>query len=312
MLTSKKSGRPPLLEDVALMQRRADLLATFDFQWTDFAWKLQRADTTRAIRKAFQPIRKRSGIEPYICESPLNGTWTELRALRRKLNDHGQQLGFAQEEEGKAKNGLDQVEGALRDGGSDEALERVRDMRKAKHEVAARVLLDRQQSINRLRHELRDREASISQSELLDFIQSGRYRTTPISLANAMAGLPYIRWRQSATRCQALYPGATPGLGYQMYLEVTRFLAEPPRNKADAVEQAKRQLLAKKNPLPHSVQEFRDKWYYLRLAIETVYDLGSPKAALPYKVCTEYRKRMSSPSRSDQVLAEEERLCFFR
>src|ERR1039458_936570 len=146
MQTSRESGRPPLLEDGGLMQRRGILLGTFDAQWTDFAWELQRAKTVSAVRKAFQPIRACSGIEPFILEPVHVGTWIGLRAIRRKLTDHAEHLAYAQVEEQTAKSRLERVEGALLDAGRDKALKQARDKRQRDYAVASRVLRNRQKS----------------------------------------------------------------------------------------------------------------------------------------------------------------------
>jgi hypothetical protein len=284
---------------MALRQRRANLLATFDIQWSDFAWDLQRAKTVSAVRSAFQPVRTCSGIEPFICEPNPAATWIGLRALRRTLTDHEDQVAYAQAEEQSAKNRLGKVEGALVDVGPNNALKRACDKRRADYAVASRVLQDRQESIDRLRRELRGTEARISQLELLDFIASKRYKLTPVSLANAMAGLPFVTWRHSAARCLALAPSAIPGLTYQMFLDLKRALADPPRTKRDAVEQVRAFLLAHKKPLPQSIRQLGLDFYFVRISIEAAYRRKSVKDALPYRVSSEYRKRSSSRSRLD-------------
>jgi len=308
MLIPKRRGRPLLLTDDALLQRRAFLVGTFDVQWTDFAWELQRAKSARAIRNALQPIHKRTGLEPFVYEPTRSSTWTELRTHRHTLDRRSRHITVAAEDELAAKNRLDKVEGALLDVGSDETLERACVKRKADYAAAAGLSRHLQESMVELREELRRREAHVSQAELLEFIASKRYTITPITLANAMAGLPFISWRHSAARCNELAVEVAVGLSYQMFQDLKRVLADPPPTKREAVEKVKAYLVGKKRPIPASVREFRAHWHYLRTSIEAVYDTRPPKTALPYRVSTEYRRRSSSRSRYDQVLEEEERI----
>ena len=45
------------------------------------------------------------------------------------------------------------------------------------------------------RAELESKEARFAQDEVLDFLRSGRYSFTPLHLANAIAGLPFVASR---------------------------------------------------------------------------------------------------------------------
>lgn len=46
-----------------------------------------------------------------------------------------------------------------------------------------------------------DEQAYVVQEEVLSFVLSKRYAFTSLNLANAMAGLPFMKWRQSSKRC---------------------------------------------------------------------------------------------------------------
>jgi septal ring factor EnvC (AmiA/AmiB activator) len=74
------------------------------------------------------------------------------------------------------------------------------------------ALVQLQSDINRLKTEEKsldkkslDQEAYVYASELLDFLHSiGRYAVNPKSVANALAGLARMRWRQSHLRCSRM------------------------------------------------------------------------------------------------------------
>jgi hypothetical protein len=122
------------------------------------------------------------------------------------LDRRARQIAVVFDDELAARNRLDKVEGALLDAAADEILQRACVKRKADYAAAAELLRHLQESMVELRKELRRREAHVSQAELLDFITGRRYTISPTSLANAMAGLPFIAWRHSAARCNELAP----------------------------------------------------------------------------------------------------------
>ena len=61
-----------------------------------------------------------------------------------------------------------------------------------------------------LRAKLKNLEACYAEIEVFKLIQSRNYRLTPQTFANAMAGLPYIGWRQSLKRCAKIPLGLKP------------------------------------------------------------------------------------------------------
>ena len=63
--------------------------------------------------------------------------------------------------------------------------------------------LQLEQKQRTLEARIAEEEAGFAQQELMRFILEGRYELTPLNLANAMAGLPYMAWRQSFKRCMA-------------------------------------------------------------------------------------------------------------
>jgi hypothetical protein len=155
---------------------------------------------------------------------------------------------------------------------------------------------------------VRRQEAHIAQSELLDFIGSKRYTLSPLSFANAMAGLPFISWRQSAARCRRIKAAQHFPLQYEMFQEVARALVSPPKTVENAIEQAEKYLLTNKRQSQLSIQRLREEWYFFRVAIETAYANKTERTAMPFKVFAEYQRRTATRSRYDQVMQEEGRL----
>src|SRR5215470_8147412 len=80
---------------------------------------------------------------------------------------------------------------------------------------------------NNIAQQLEEARVSFARSELVKYCLSDRNRLNPRRLANALAGLPFMSWRQSATRCVKLetdrdrVPG---GFHYQTYRVVVRII----------------------------------------------------------------------------------------
>lgn len=59
-------------------------------------------------------------------------------------------------------------------------------------------------------------------SHLLDYLHKQRYKLAPLNLANALAGLPDMGWRESFVRCSRMPRCSPEMLPYQMFKVVAR------------------------------------------------------------------------------------------
>lgn len=305
----RKRGRPSPINETSLRSKLSDLHGAFEYHWAEIGWKLQRARTIAAVRKALQPITHlRSSVELFLHESTETTSMKELRESRKATDGLRIGLRKANAEERETAERLERALGALKDMGPDDQLQQLCEKRKRRRADISEKVQELRNRLEASEHRVRRQEAYIAQSELLDFIGSKRYTLSPLTFANAMAGLPFISWRQSAIRCRRLDAGHRFPLQYEMFQEVARALATPPKTAEQAIEQAKKYLLTSKRQSQLSIQWLRDKWYFFRVAIETAYADKTERAAMPFKVFAEYQRRTSSPSRVDQVMQEEERL----
>jgi hypothetical protein len=214
----------------------------------------------------------------------------------------------AMEDERCAKERLERALGALKDSG-EEQLAQLVESRTKTHVAAVELVAGLKGKLEKCHDDLRSKEAYIAQSELLDFLCSGRYALTPLNVANAMAGLPFVAWRHSATRCGRTAANHGYGLYYEMFQHVAKALASPPGTAEAATEQVKKYLQSKRRTGAYSIVKLvEEDSYLLRKSIEAVYAALVPKSALPYRVFAEYQRRSSTRSRYDLVMQEEERL----
>jgi hypothetical protein len=295
---------------VTLFHRRDTLLGTFEFHWAEIAWELQRAETLKSIRQALQPIPepRRYEFEPFLYEPTKKATFKELREQRRAKDGLGIEFRKALPEEQEAKRALDNLLGALKERVPDAQMKRLLERYQRRNSAAKERVADLRIRSDAAENSLREQGAYIAQSELVDFIGSQRYTLSPLSFANAMAGLPFIRWRQSASRCVRTKANHAFRNIYELFIEVQRALASPPQRAKFAIGQVEAHLKKSKRQSKYATQTLKEEWYYLRVAIETVYSRKPPKDAIPYRVFAEYRQRSSARSQLDQVLEEEERL----
>jgi hypothetical protein len=153
-------------------------------------------------------------------------------------------------------------------------------------------------------------EAYFCQSELLDFIGSGRYRPVPLNFANAMAGLPYMRWRQSFKRCQRISRSITETICYEQFKLIRHAINGLPIS-CEQFETNLRSILMnpdRQGGHNYAIHELKKNWYYVTRAIEAAIRFASTVDALPYRIIAAYSFYTMSKSAVDVLLEEEYRL----
>jgi hypothetical protein len=152
-------------------------------------------------------------------------------------------------------------------------------------------------------------KASFARAEFVRFCQSNRYRLNPLNIANALAGLPHIGWRQSAKRCKNHPAPGADGRSMQVFKTIDRIVRLCVR-RSDLVGHAERWLRVQKAKRSLGVSDLQEKWYYLRWSIKTALEMN-PRVStrnLPFAITREYWKRISRPSNVDLLFEEEERI----
>jgi hypothetical protein len=144
----------------------------------------------------------------------------------------------------------------------------------------------------------------------LDFIGSGRYRLVPLNFANAMAGLPYMRWRQSLNRCQRISRNITETILYEQFKLIRRAIDGLPVS-CERFQDSLRSILMnthRDGRHNYAIQELKENWYYVTRAIEAAIRFASSVDALPYRVIAA-SYYTTSKSAVDVLLEEEYRLA---
>ncbi|MGC2119612.1 MAG: hypothetical protein WA644_11060, partial [Candidatus Acidiferrales bacterium] len=168
-----------------------------------------------------------------------------------------------------------------------------------------------------LEDQLRNGEVYLYCSELLSFLRSEGKRKralTPLNLANALAGLPYMRWRQSDTRCSKMPADSFAQHPYVVFRLVERlFLRVGARRGKSLAERFRAALLnlPKKENYPRD--SICQQWRDFRLAVEEVLKSKHQQAFIPYAITSAYLRNVSRPKTSlDNVRDSREKLSLPR
>jgi hypothetical protein len=289
------------------------LLRTFEYCWADIGWELRTATSFPEIRKALSvvPTEWHGDIEQFLCEQLQPSTPEEINRKRRAAERLSQHRRDTIPELKNAAERLERVRGALQANPNDPGLIALCRERENTHISLSRMLETLNEEIEKVSEQIRQQGAYLAQSALLAFIGSPRYSLTPLSTANAMAGVPFIAWRTSADRCEKEPASHGYGFRYETFQEIERALGLPlPLTAGEAKDRVKAYLLLGRHQKKQAVPELREKWYLLRCAIASTQPDRRNIGSLPYRICAEYQRRSSSLSQLDQVMLEleEERL----
>jgi len=330
---SRKKRRPEI-SNADLMGSRGNLFSLFDSNWADIAWQLENLYSPDDVRSALKVLP--ADCEEYAIRAllrPITVPETvplSRRALARRSDQLPDLIATAYRSVVKTSDRIHALERMLMKNMTD--ADRVARERTLTNKMtdAERVTLeaDLTEAVNRLhdeqethasliresnqvREELMDRRADFARLELVKYCKSDRSRLNPRRLANAVAGFPFIGWRQSARRCVKLETDKS--LGGHRYLvtrTIRRIVISWDQNaEADLVGHARR-YLEKRNPVPAEVfSQLRANWRFLRLSITEALAARPDLGALPYAIAYGYfRRTIGFPPEFETYLAEKERI----
>lgn len=231
----------------------------------------------------------------------------ELEALEKQEKKISALTRTAFEQEQVAREKLETATHAVNADPANEQLQLFKHRKEQQYSSAHNQLSALREEGERLDAKKKQKQAFYSQSELLDFIHSGRYSLTPMNYAKAMAGVPWVSWRQSAERLQDFEFHHPYGIEYEKFRIVEKALRTRPRSCAKAVDQLKTSLLRTKSGR-YAVKKLKSEWYFLKVSIDAVYQQKTDLPAIPYRVFAEYQSRTRAKSSADLLWEEEESL----
>jgi hypothetical protein len=295
-----------------LLRNRNELLFALEERWASFGWELQQAETSSNIRAALRRIQGITcrSLQIFCLKYRRESTLSQLEQALARLKRLSKKQKLAQSNWEKRKENSEATQSAL--GSTSNPQERLGILALCQESETALAKAFKSLKQTQTRRMLLDeavlrREAAFAQSELLNFIQIDRYASTPLTFANAMAGLPAIHWRQFMLRCLSFEKPAPCGLTYKRFSIVERVFSSPTANALEAVERMRTRLFQANGQDVGILNELAEYWYFLRRAIETVLDDTSAlEEDLPYRIFAEYQRRLGCQNQLDALQAEKE------
>jgi hypothetical protein len=309
-------GYPTQIDDDRLWNMRQHLRFLLETTWDEVGCRFQTVRTMAGLRLVLKPWEKRMEQEEHVVKALL---WNAERpATSRSLYRQRKQLGKLHDGYLSATGWIQQCWDSLerflvipaqqlspaeQDVIRDAIYDRARKLAHAGEECIA--LREQEKELELL---IKEGEAHFARNELLDFCLSQRYRLTPLDIANALAGIPFICWRRSADRCRKWKEDPAGGLSFEIFRILLRIVRANVR-RSDLMRDADKFLEAK-SPIGNNfaLTDLRENRYYLRRSIGAALEQGTRRAHLVAAISREYWKRKSSPTAIDHAFAEEERI----
>jgi hypothetical protein len=163
---------------------------------------------------------------------------------------------------------------------------------------------------NFLSRKLSDQEAYVSRTELLDFLQSRRYALNPRNLANALAGLPTMKWRQSFARCARMAFDSGPSFEYQIWEVISEVWSRRPSEfKEPPLDFFRDELLQLPKTLAYNRQFLWDNWSDMKVALQECWTQKPNPTSVPFVLSTTFvRLATQQKNPAERILAEQDRL----
>jgi hypothetical protein len=308
----KRRGPRTALTDEQLHTIRDQFVQIFEGEWAEIGWNLQRCKKPEDLIQIFSPLAEsRSWIAEPIAifcrrssELPSRVTLRKVRGERRDLVEPKSE---SEEDMRRAIEQLHQVDWALTQAKGD-SRRIVKQARKQRRKVAWKIKLQDRKLANAersLKTRLQSLEASFARQELFRFLKSNRYELTPPNLANAVAGLPHMGWRQSMRRCKKKPSHLVNGQRIQTFKSI-RYLAAGARKKSEnvLVRDFRESVIFLPSRYVVPRNELADNWFYLERAIRQAYRAKANPKSLPFVITKLYFEQLHSQSQVDMVLAQ--------
>ena len=307
-------ARPKELSDPQLHNRRDQLVQTFESAWGQIGFELRKCKNADDLIRIFLPLAEgymQNTISVFCQPSTEKASAASVRMVRAKLRSLAAPLWRVDEMRRDALGRLQGANAALSQAPKNVHRLVKGERKKCRKEVwkAAQEYRTLSDSRRGLEVQLPALEASFARQELIRFLRSKRYALTPVNLANAAAGLPYMGWRRSMWRCTKEPCVIANGLNYQVFKSISYLAANARKRTEDTLVTSLREgipLLPSRFRLPQA--ELAKDWLYLERAVRQAYRARPHPKALPFEITKRYLNQMRSRSQVDMVLAERAKL----
>jgi hypothetical protein len=312
----KVLGRKLSIEDGRLWGQRDSLVFLVETSWPEIGGKLARIKTISDVYDVLKVWEEQnrhntnSVAQTLLRKSTTPATANELNERRRRGGEMHVACLASDQVRDKCRTALETAQRALSPDLSetDRATVEEQIAKRTQKLAKAEAELESAQARDHDAQELIEKsETYFARAEFAQFCRSKRYRLTPLNVANALAGLPYVGCRQSILRCQRQTPSGANGGAIQEFSAIEKIIRSGTR-RSELIRHAEQWLKSTQNSKSHVVSELRKNWYYLEKAIQAALEARIRTDDLPFEITKDYRRRKSQPSNIDILFAEEEAL----
>jgi hypothetical protein len=314
-----KRGRRTMPDNFLLGARNA-WAALLEESWPEIGWSLscirdRPNNTIEDVKKAFEPV-KRTPHNPGLAaafyhESSETAKAADIRKNREELGKLQAQIHHTQVRYDELERSSREAEAALTvaSPGDEETIREEATRRLQRLHQMGDDLKKLRSEGEVLNKKLRDQEAYVSRSELLDFLLCKKYAVTPRNLANALAGLPWMKWRQSVSRCSSMSFNEAY-LHYRVFEVISKIWGDQSQEFEDPpIEFFQTKLLKISKKSGYARQFLWDNWSDLRLAIEECWKSKQTSTAIPFVLTSIFMRNVTRQKNpAERILAEREKL----
>jgi hypothetical protein len=328
----KKTGRPGINTE-QLLQDRDCVLQLLSSNWERIGWRLERARSLAALRKALRPLTRdqslRHLIAYFLRTSTEKATAARIRKTLEELGDELENSSVIQQRCNLLGQKYDEAEAACHLASERTKLALLLELKRRgrEFETCERELYASQCKLSDLETKLADQRAYFVQTELLRFKARG-YAHGPKVFANAIAGLPTVGCRRSFQLCSRSDSPLWPSLHFEVFRmiqhtwknrvqETGLTISEQFRNailqlvpRVPVKREIVRQYKLKSKTQDNYLRTFlRENWRFLKLALKQVLVHKCHPKVVPYLITGRFFMNFAKPrTKEDTVLAEIETL----
>lgn len=268
------------------------------------------------IRRVFEPVRGKPELhwaDLFLRDEPQATTSTGLRAnrIRASARNSEMQKMRSQQQEQEYTSAYAQVAATQAQESEKEIIESEVRRKKARLEQLNEKMLWIEIESGYLDKKLREQETYLYCSELLAFLCKGKYAVKPLPIANSLAGLPQMGWRQSLARCSKMPPTFSQMQYPYGILRVIsniwkRWSKQPELTLIDLFRVEIPKLRKKDGEARTYLSE---GWRDLRMAMEQCSKEAHIDGFMPYAITQAFvNNRARTKNQAEQILDEHEKL----
>jgi hypothetical protein len=322
----RKRGRRTI-GDNFLLGARNGLLSFFEQVWHEIGWQLlqirrQGTGTMDDVRNVFEAVRSKPAYRDkpdhhwadcFLRGLPQAATDKERRANRIKAAALHSQIQKMRSQQQELEYTSAYAETAVQQAGENEKeiIQSDANQKKARLEELKENLRRTEAESNELDKMMRERETYFYCSQLLDFLCKGKYAVKPLPLANSLAGLVDMGWRQSLARCSKMprssfhvhYP-------YGVLEAISRIWKRRTKNPELSMTDLFHAEIPKLRKQDREARTYlAEGWRDLRMAIAECSSAKHNDDFMPYAITQAFvNNRSRSKTQAEQILDEHDKL----